>query len=217
MALTNDDMSTMVRSLARTLGVEATEVDGLREQLAARGITNRDDLFAEMRARNRNSGRPNQALPAVPEDSLSPLYSDIEIRSTCDVDSVITDIAVVGIGLTVDTTLAKLPVRWAFTDFMASGNVLASGFTYLIEIQILIGTTIVTRFRLDAMSKAEKNTLVQDAFDKLYKYNIGPLSTVTIRTINYNTGAGQTFTGYFHHTYRVLAQGLPPAFREYNR
>lgn len=168
----------------------------MARELAARGITSGRQVLAKLDAR---SGRFQP--PADPPAGISPLFSDSEVYETLTTDTKIKDIATVAISSTVDTTLDQLPCKWHFTDLTVGGSVLASGDESKVEIQIVLGTRVITKFRLDALRRTSPNTMVLDALESVYRHEIGPSSTVLVRVINGNAGVGMTFSGYLQYTF----------------
>lgn len=177
----------------------ARVLPNLRGELAARGIQDENDLLAALD----NRASDNRFTPPPPPaDSVSPLYSDVEVFDVLTVDTKTKDIATVAISSTADTTLDQLPCKWYFTDITVGGAVAASGDEFKVEMQVLLGTRIITIFRLDSVRRTASGTMVNDALQKLYSHMIGPNSTVKLRVVNGNAGVGQTFTGYVQYTYR---------------
>lgn len=197
-------------ALSRSLGIDPSDMQEVRQihnLLASRNINSVDALRSALDNGDDHdtiviSDRFQPPPPAI--ESASPLFSDVEVFDSFSIDTQIVDITTVAISSTLDFTLPQLPAKWSFTDFTAGGECAASGLDSKIEIQILLGTKVITKFRLDALRRTSSATIVVDALQKLYRYDIGPSSVVKCRVINGNSGVGMTFAGYFQYTYQPL-------------
>lgn len=201
---------TALAALARSLGIatsELGEVKQIHSLLAARGLNSVDALRDALDKGERIVIDNRFQPPPAAIESVSPLYSDIEVFEAFNTDTAIVPITTVAISSQLDFTLDQLPAKWSFTDFSAGGACSASGDEYNIEFQVLIGTKVITKFRLDALRRTTGVTTILDALQKLYKYDIGPNSTVKVRVINNNAGVGMTFAGYFQYCYQPTNPG----------
>lgn len=205
------DDTAMLSDLADRLGVDDagdwSRITKLQRYLNDKGIDSVDELedmfnTAAQDSTRRANGR--FVAPPAPQRSLSLLFSDVEIIDWLKVDTEIIPIPTVAIGLTTDITIAQAPVRWSITDFTADGAVAASGRKDMVEIRVVLGTTEITKFRLSAMDKTSSDAMVVDALGKIYNYEIGPNSTLKVRVVNLNSGAGQAYDGYFQYTRRPV-------------
>lgn len=184
-----------IGTLSRVIDMQGMSVQDVRNELAARGVTDVDSLLIRLD----NRWQP----PPPPAESVSPLYSDVEVLDAVTTDTKIKAIPTVAISTTADTTLDSIPAKWQFTDLIVGGTVAASGDDSLVEIQIVLGTRVITQFRMDSMRRTSQHTIILDALQAAYKHQIGPSSTVKVRVINGNSGVGQTFTGYLQYTFRL--------------
>lgn len=184
-----------IGSLSRVIDMQGMSVQDIRTELADRGITDFDTLLLKLD----NRWQP----PPAPPESVSPLFSDVEVLDAISSDTKILPIPTVAISTTADTTLESVPAKWQFTDLIVGGTTAASGDDALVEIQIVLGTRVITKFRLDAMRRTSQHTIILDALQSVYRHQIGPSSTVKVRVINGNSGVGQTFTGYLQYTFAL--------------
>lgn len=198
-----DEHDEQIAKVAQMLGVDNeadwNRIATMQRELERRGIASIGDLHDVLDGR----GAHNYRAPAPPRASLSALYSDIEVLDTVSTDTVIVDIPTVAIGGGTQTvTLAQMPMKWGFSDFTVDGDVLGTGSLKLIEVAIILGTRTITKFRLSQLSRTSDSSMVFDALQKIYDFEIGPNSTVQVKVTNNNAVAGDTFNnGFFQYVY----------------
>lgn len=213
---TKDRDEAQIAKVAKMLGVDDADdwarIAAIQRELEARGVTDVSQLkrmLAEGDGANDDRYANGWNPPGPPKASLSPLFSDVEVLDMVKIDTVITNIPTVAISSTQTITLAQFPMKWSFTDITIDGDVAASGSSKLIELRVVLGTTVITKFRLSQLARQSAIGMVFDALQKVYAYEIGPNSSVKIEVQNMNAGAGMVFeNGYFQFTYapRIDAQ-----------
>jgi len=210
-----DDDAAEIDRVARMLGVDSPDdwqrIRELQNELERQGITDVRDLRAQLGDDDRgyaNGWHP----PALPAPSLSPLYSDVEIVDMVKNDSRIVSIPSVAISSTTTLTLPNLPMKWQMTDFTCDLDVASSGSSKLVELRVVLGTSTIMQFRLSQLARQVNTTMIFDALQKVYSYEIGPSSALKVEIQNLNSGVGQTLeNGWIQYTYRPIVDATSAA------
>lgn len=168
----------------------------LAQELPLHGIHTPGDLLQAVRGGSIAGDGGGLTAP------ISENYADVEVFSATQKDFGRVAIPSVAIAQSDDIVLPQLPFRWKLTDFTVAGEIAASGKDWKVYFTILIGTFEIAQFTYAELIRESRIGMTVDSLTKVYNQGIGPLSTVTVRVTNDNTGAGQVFEGMFSYTYR---------------